>query len=100
MFEKFTDRARKSMALAQQECQSFHHEHVNPEHVLLGLIKEGSGVASAVLKNIGCNISHIRLKIEELVKPGPEVVTIGKIPNSPRGLNFQMEWCKYACLAC
>ena len=52
MFERFTDRARKVMALANQEAQRFNHEYVGTEHVLLGLVKEGSGVAANVLKNL------------------------------------------------
>ncbi|KKK80802.1 hypothetical protein LCGC14_2819880, partial [marine sediment metagenome] len=51
MFERFTDRARKVMALANQEAQRFNHEYIGTEHILLGLVKEGSGVGANVLKN-------------------------------------------------
>lgn len=51
MFEQFTDRARKVMALANQEAQRFNHEYIGTEHILLGLVKEGSGVGANVLKN-------------------------------------------------
>jgi len=52
MYERFTDRARKVMQLANQEAQRFNHEYIGTEHILLGLIKEGSGVAANVLKNL------------------------------------------------
>ena len=52
MFERFTDRARKVMALANQEAQRFNHEYIGTEHILLGLVKEGSGVGANVLKNL------------------------------------------------
>ena len=52
MYERFTDRARKVLELAQQEAQRFNHEYIGTEHILLGLIKEGSGVAANVLKNL------------------------------------------------
>ena len=51
MYERFTDRARKVMQLANQEAQRFNHEYIGTEHILLGLVKEGSGVAANVLKN-------------------------------------------------
>ena len=53
MYERFTDRARKVMQLANQEAQRFNHEYIGTEHILLGLVKEGSGVAANVLKNLG-----------------------------------------------
>ena len=52
MFERFTDRARKVMALANQEAQRFNHEYIGTEHILLGLVKEGQGVAANVLHNL------------------------------------------------
>lgn len=84
MFERFTDRARKVMALANQEAQRFNHEYIGTEHILLGLVKEGSGVGATVLKNLDVDIKKLRLEIEKLVKPGPEMVTIGKLPQTPR----------------
>ncbi len=84
MFERFTDRARKVFALANQEAQRFNHEYIGTEHILLGLIKEGSGVAANVLKNMKIDLRKIRLEVEKLVKPGPEMVTMGKLPKTPR----------------
>ena len=84
MFERFTDRARKVMALANQEAQRFNHEYIGTEHILLGLVKEGSGVGANVLKNLGVDLRKIRLEVEKLVKSGPEMVTMGKLPQTPR----------------
>ncbi len=84
MFERFTDRARKVMALANQEAQRFNHEYIGTEHILLGLVKEGSGVGANVLKNLDVDIKKLRLEIEKLVKSGPDMVTMGKLPQTPK----------------
>ena len=84
MFERFTDRARKVMALANQEAQRFNHEYIGTEHILLGLVKEGSGVGANVLKNLGVDLRKVRMEVEKLVKSGPEMVTMGKLPQTPR----------------
>jgi ATP-dependent Clp protease ATP-binding subunit ClpC len=84
MFERFTDRARKVMALANQEAQRFNHEHIGTEHILLGLVKEGSGVGATVLKNLDVDIKKLRLEVEKHVKSGPDLVTMGKLPQTPR----------------
>ncbi|MCC6906490.1 MAG: ATP-dependent Clp protease ATP-binding subunit [Phycisphaerales bacterium] len=84
MFERFTDRARKVMALANQEAQRFNHEYIGTEHILLGLVKEGSGVGANVLKNLGVDLRKVRLEVEKLVKSGPDIVTMGKLPQTPR----------------
>ncbi len=84
MFERFTDRARKVMALANQEAQRFNHDFIGTEHVLLGLVKEGSGVGANVLKNLDVDLKKLRLEIEKQVKSGPDMVTMGKLPQTPR----------------
>src|SRR5208337_4867975 len=84
MYERFTDRARKVMQLANQEAQRFNHEYVGTEHVLLGLIKEGSGVAANVLRNLDVDLRKIRNEVEKIVQAGPEMVTMGKLPQTPR----------------
>ncbi len=84
MFERFTDRARKVMALANQEAQRFNHEYIGTEHILLGLVKEGSGVGANVLKNLGVDLRKVRLEVEKLVRSGPDMVTMGKLPQTPR----------------
>ena len=84
MYERFTDRARKVMQLANQEAQRFNHEYIGTEHILLGLIKEGSGVAANVLKNLEIDLHKIRLEVEKIVQSGPDMVTNGKLPQTPR----------------
>src|SRR5438105_7969928 len=84
MNEKFTDRARKVMQLANQEAQRLNHEYIGTEHILLGLVKEGSGVAANVLKNLDIDLRKVRLEVEKLVKSGPDMVTMGKLPQTPR----------------
>lgn len=94
MYERFTDRARKVMQLANQEAQRFNHEYIGTEHILLGLVKEGSGVAANVLKNLDVDLRKIRLEVEKLVQSGPEMVTIGKLPQTPRAkkvIEYSME---------
>ncbi|MBP86463.1 MAG: NDP-hexose 4-ketoreductase [Planctomycetaceae bacterium] len=94
MYERFTDRARKVMQLANQEAQRFNHEYIGTEHVLLGLVKEGSGVAANVLKNLDVDLRKIRLEVEKLVQSGPEMVTMGKLPQTPRAkkvIEYSME---------
>ena len=71
MYERFTDRARKVMQLANQEAQRFNHEYIGTEHILLGLVKEGSGVAANVLKNLDVDLRKIRLEVEKIVQTGP-----------------------------
>ncbi|MBT3278246.1 MAG: ATP-dependent Clp protease ATP-binding subunit [Phycisphaerales bacterium] len=84
MFERFTERARKVRSLANQEAQHFNHEYIGTEHILLGLVKEGSGVGANVLKRLGVELHKVRMEVEKLVKPGPDMVTMGKLPHTPR----------------
>src|SRR5437899_5054254 len=84
MYERFTDRARKVMQLANQEAQRFDNEYIGTEHILLGLVKEGSGVAANVLKNLDVDLRTIRLEVEKLVQSGPDMVSLGKLPQTPR----------------
>ena len=96
MFERFTDRARKVMQLANQEAQRFNHEYIGTEHVLLGLVKEGSGVAANVLKNLDIDLRKIRLEVERIVQHGPggDNATLGRLPHTPRAkkvIEYSME---------
>ena len=83
-FEQFTDRARRVMQLAKQEAQRFNHEYIGTEHILLGLVKEGSGVAANVLQNMDVELKKIRLEVEKIVQTGPELVAVGQLPFTPR----------------
>src|SRR5216110_2953628 len=86
MYERFTDRARKVMQLANQEAQRFNHEYIGTEHILLGLVKEGSGVAANVLKNLDIDLRKIRMEVEKIVQPGAggDQVVMGRLPHTPR----------------
>jgi len=84
MYERFTDRARKVMQLANQEAQRFNHEYIGTEHILLGLTKEGAGVAANVLKNLNVDLRKIRIEVEKIVQSGPAMVSMGKLPQTPR----------------
>ena len=80
MNNKFTERVRKVLSLARDEAGRLHHDYIGSEHILLGLIREGEGVAAAVLSQIGLDLETIRMKVEELVKPGGSTLTIGDVP--------------------
>lgn len=72
MFERFTEKSRRVLALANKERQRFNHEHLGTEHILLGLVAEGSGVAAAVLKNFGVDLQRVRIEVETVGKSGSE----------------------------
>lgn len=89
MFEKFTDRARRVMAYSNQEAQRLNHEYIGTEHIALGLVKEAAsadngGVAAHALARLGIDLRRIRLEVEKLVRAGPDMVTMGKLPQTPR----------------
>jgi len=85
MFDRFTERARKVMSLARLEAQRFYHDYVGTEHILLALVKEGTGVASVVLKKMGVELREIRHEIEKVVERGPEPVPANQqLPYTPR----------------
>ena len=84
MFNRFTERARKVIILAKEEARRFNHDYIGTEHILLGLIREGEGVAAAVLQKMGVSLENIRIEIEKLVQPGPTTQIIGDIPFTPR----------------
>lgn len=68
MYERFTDRARKVMQLANEEAQRFNHDYIGTEHVLMGLIGAGSGVAAMVLKKLDVDLHKIRFEVEKLIQ--------------------------------
>ena len=94
MYERFTDRMRKVMQLANQEAGQFNQEYIGTEHILLGLVKEGSGVAAYVISSLGVDLRRIRLEVEKLHQSGPDMVTVGKLPPTPRAkkvIEYAME---------
>jgi hypothetical protein len=84
MFDRFTDRAKKVMYLSRQQALRLHHDHIGTEHILLGLIQEGSGVAANVLKSLGVDFERLRLEVGAYVKAGRQVVTMSQLPFTPR----------------
>jgi hypothetical protein len=84
MYELFTDRARKVFQLANQEAQRFNHEYIGTEHILLGLIREGTGVAAKILEKLDVDLRRIRLEVERLVQSGPDMMAAGRLPETPR----------------
>jgi ATP-dependent Clp protease ATP-binding subunit ClpC len=83
-FNRFTERARKVILLAKEEAKRFNHDYIGTEHILLGLIKEGEGVAAAVLTSLGLDPENIRAEVEKLVQTGPSKVLTEDIPFTPR----------------
>jgi ATP-dependent Clp protease ATP-binding subunit ClpC len=86
MYERFTDRARKVMQLGNEEALRLGHEYVGTEHILLGLVKEGAGVAGNVLKNLEMDLPKVRREVEGIVQRGPKLdpMTTQKLPQTPR----------------
>lgn len=84
MFERFTDRARKTLALANQEAMRLHNEYIGTQHILLGLLREGTGVAADLLNNLGVDLEAARVAVQNRTAKGPESPTFGKLPQTPR----------------
>ena len=83
MFQRFTDRARKVVVLAQEEARRLKHNYIGTEHILLGLIREGEGVAAVTLKALGISLDPVRQQVEEIIGRGQETPQ-GHIPFTPR----------------
>ena len=89
----FTDRVRKVLAMARDEAIRLQHDYVGTEHVLLGLIREGEGVAAAVLSNLSADLDQVLEGIEESVKQGKATIALGELPYTSRAkkvLEFSM----------
>jgi ATP-dependent Clp protease ATP-binding subunit ClpC len=83
MFERFTDRARRVVVLAQEEARMLNHNYIGTEHILLGLIHEGGGVAAKALKSLGITLETVRQQVEEIIGRGQQAPS-GHIPFTPR----------------
>jgi ATP-dependent Clp protease ATP-binding subunit ClpA len=83
MFERFTDRARRVMVLAQEEARMLNHNYIGTEHILLGLIHEGEGVAAKALESLGISLDAVRQQVEEIIGQGQQAPS-GHIPFTPR----------------
>jgi Clp amino terminal domain, pathogenicity island component/UvrB/uvrC motif len=84
MFERFTDRARRVVVLAQDEARMLNHDYIGTEHVLLGLIHEGKGVAAKALESLGISLAAVREQVEETIGRGQQEAPSGHIPFTPR----------------
>ncbi len=80
MQERFTERVRKVISLAREEAVRLHHDHIGTEHLLLGLVKEGEGVAAVVLTNLGISMEDLRRAVENAVSTGSETLVLGEVP--------------------
>ncbi|WP_068264708.1 ATP-dependent Clp protease ATP-binding subunit [Janibacter limosus] len=83
MFERFTDRARRVVVLAQEEARLLNHNYIGTEHILLGLIHEGEGVASKALESLGISLDAVREQVQDIIGPGQQAPS-GHIPFTPR----------------
>ncbi|HJY97454.1 MAG TPA: Clp protease N-terminal domain-containing protein, partial [Streptosporangiaceae bacterium] len=83
MFERFTDRARRVVALAQDEARRLNHDYIGTEHILLGLIHEGGGVAAGALESLGISLHVVRQEVEQIIGRGRQAPS-GPIPFTPR----------------
>src|SRR2546421_6813788 len=83
MFERFTDRARRVVVLAQEEARMLNHGYIGTEHILLGLIHEGGGVAAKALESLGIRLEAVRQQVEEIIGQGQQAPS-GHIPFTPR----------------
>ena len=83
MFERFTDRARRVVVLAQEEARMLNHNYIGTEHLLLGLIREGEGVAAKALESLGISLDAVRQQVEEIIGQGQQAPS-GHIPFTPR----------------
>src|ERR1051325_5597237 len=83
MFERFTDRARRVVVLAQEEARMLNHNYIGTEHILLGLIHEGEGVAAKALESLSISLEAVRSQVEEIIGQGQAAPT-GHIPFTPR----------------
>ena len=72
MFERFTDRARRAIVLAQEEARMLNHNYIGTEHILLGLIREGEGVAAEALESLGISLDAVRQQVEEIIGQGQQ----------------------------
>src|SRR5512146_824609 len=92
-FDKFTERARKVLTLAQEEAQRFNHNYIGTEHLLLGLVREGDGVAAKVLGNMGVQLPKVRSAVEFIIGRGEGQVIeeIGQTPQANKVIELAVD---------
>ena len=84
MFDRFTERARRTMSLARQEALRLHHDYIGTEHILVGLLDEGTGVGAMALRNLKVAPEHVRAAVDRIVREGTNRITWGQLPFTPR----------------
>ena len=84
MFHKFTERAQKVIIYAKEEASRLKHDYVGSEHLLLGLIRSGSGVALGVMKNMGMSLTKLKKEVEQMLPPGAGTVQVEELTFTPR----------------
>ena len=84
MFERFTERARRVIILAREEAGRFRHDFVGTEHILLGLIRDGEGIATAVLQRLGLRLETVKAEVERALAGFPKTLTFGEVPFTPQ----------------
>ncbi|MEO0074396.1 MAG: Clp protease N-terminal domain-containing protein, partial [candidate division WOR-3 bacterium] len=94
MQERFTERVRKVISIARQEAIRLHHDHIGTEHLLLGIVKEGEGVAAVVLTNLGINLEDLRRAVENAVPTAGTSLVLGEVPmnqDARSALNYAVD---------
>jgi ATP-dependent Clp protease ATP-binding subunit ClpC len=84
VFERFTERARQVVVLAQDEARAFGHNYIGTEHILLGLLREEEGLAARVLESLDITVEEVRAQVKRLIGQGDEEIATGQIPFTPR----------------
>src|SRR5260370_42043995 len=92
-FNKFTERARKVLSLAQEEAQRFQHNYIGTEHILLGLVREGEGVGAKVLRNLGVDLQRVHNSVEFIIGRGDRIVVgeIGLTPSAKKVIELAVD---------
>ena len=84
MFERFTERAKQVVVLAQDEARALRHNYIGTEHILLGLLREEEGLAARVLESLDITVEEVRAQVARIIGPGDEPIVSGQIPFTPR----------------
>src|SRR5947209_16128769 len=92
-FDRFTEAARKVLSLAQEEAQRFQHNYIGTEHLLLGLVREGEGIAAKVLSNLGIELNKVRSAVEFIIGRGGHIVLgeIGLTPSAQKVIELAVD---------
>jgi ATP-dependent Clp protease ATP-binding subunit ClpC len=84
VFERFTERAKQVVVLAQEEARALKHNYIGTEHILLGLLREEEGLAARVLESLDITVEEVRAQVARIIGPGDEPIVSGQIPFTPR----------------